>query len=187
MLADQLRGRTVGLRYRDPQTNQRIIDKAKETIPYCFITVEDSQRIEKQWINSEPGFKGLYKEELVKITFGDPYDMKQFIKSNYIRTWEGNIPFPNRVLADRSKPIPRYSWRKAYLDGEWKTESGEITILALYDSYTGKMFQWVQHSEIEVGTHARIECKNHPEGKTHIDYNPHLIAFSNEHDLLKRS
>ena len=185
MLADQLRGRTVGLRYRDPKTNQRINQKVKDVIPYCFITVEDSQRIPKQWINAQSGFEGLYGEALVKLTFGDPYDMKQFVKDNHIKTWEANIPFPNRVLADRKHPIPQYKWRKVYLDGEWKIESGEITILALYDSYEKKMYQWVQHEEIPAGMHQRIECKNHPEGKTHVDYHPQLLSFSNEHDLLK--
>ena len=184
MLADQLRGRTVGLRYRD-SNNQRIVKKVKDTYPYCFITQEDSLRVPKQWINAEPGHEGLYGEELVKITFGDPYDMKQFIKDNHIKTWEGNIPFPNRVLADLQTPIPQYKWRKVYLDGEWKTESGEITILALYDSYDNKMYQWVQHEEITVGYHNRIDCKAHPEGKTHVDYHPHLQAFASEHDLLK--
>jgi DNA polymerase elongation subunit (family B) len=186
MLADQLRGRTVGLRYRDPKTNQRINEKVKDIIPYCFITVEDSERIPKQWIDAQPGFKGLYGETLVKITFGDPYDMKQFVKDNRIKTWEANIPFPNRVLADRKNPIPQYKWRKVYLDGEWKIESGEITILALYDNYTGRMYQWVQKpDEIAAGTHQRIDCKNHPEGKTHIDYDTHLIAFNSERDLLE--
>ena len=185
MLADQLRGRTVGLRYRDPQTNKRISRKVNDIIPYCFITVEDSQRIPKQWINAEHGYEGLYGEELVKITFGDPYDMKQFIKSNHIRTWEGNIPHPNRVLADIDRPIERYNWRKVYLDGEWKTESGEITILAIYDSYDKKMYQWVQHEELDPQFYEQVECKNHPEGKTHVDYFPQLRAFANEHDLLK--
>lgn len=185
MLADQLRGRTVGLRYRDPTTNKRINEKVKDVIPYCFITLEDSKRVPKQWISSEEGYEGLWKEPLVKITFGDPYDMKQFIKDNNIKTWEGNIPHPNRVLADREQPIPQYKWRKVYLDGEWKTESGEITILALYDSYDKKMYQWVQHEEIDPGFHERIECKAHPIGKTHVDYHPYLQAFANEHDLLQ--
>ena len=185
MLADQLRGRTVGLRYRDPQTNQRIVEKVNDVLPYCFITVEDSERITKQWISAQEGYEGLYGEQLVRITFGDSYDMRQFIKDNHIRTWEGNIPHPNRVLIDRKEIIPQYQWRKVYLDGEWKVESGEITILALYDSYDQKMYQWVQHEEIDPAYHRRIECKTHPEGKTHIDYRPSLAAFSNEHDLLK--
>ena len=72
-----------------------------------------------------------------------------------------------------------------YLDGEWKIESGEITILAMYDNHTDKkMYQWVQKpEEIAPGTHQRIDCKNHPEGKTHIDYDTHLIAFSSEQGL----
>ena len=186
MLADQLRGRTVSIRHRNPETNIRMITKVKDMMPYCFITVKDSQRIPKQWITAFPGFTGLYGEELVKITFGDPYDMKQFLKDNRIKSWEANIPFPNRVLADRPTPIPHYKWRKVYLDGEWKIESGEITILALYDNYTGRMFQWVQKpDEIEAGMHSRIECKNHPEGKTHIDYETPLIAFNSEKELLE--
>ena len=96
MLADQQRGRTVSLRYRNPETNQRIITKVKDIIPYCFIKEEDARQITKQWITEYPGFEGLYGEELVKITFGDPYDMKQFVKNNHIKTWEANIPFPNQ-------------------------------------------------------------------------------------------
>jgi len=184
MLADQLRGRTVAIRYRD-ENNQRVVKKVKDVLPYCFITVEDSQQIPKQWIHAEDGYEGLWEEPLVKLTFGDPYDMKQFTRNAGVPTWEGNIPFPNRVLADLPTAIPQYRWRKVYLDGEWKISSGEITILALFDSYTQKMYQWVQHEEITPGGHSRVSCKAHPEGKTNLDYDPHLLAFNNEHDLLK--
>ena len=61
--------------------------------------------------------------------------------------------------ADPAEPILTTSGGR-YFDGEWMTESGEITILGLFDSYTERMFLWIQKpDEIEPGKHTHIECK----------------------------
>ena len=106
---------------------------------------------------------------------------------NY-KTWEGSIPFTNQVLNDRLKngaePYPNYNHRVWYLDGEWKTESGEITMLSVQDSYTERMYTWLCHPEVKPGLVKEMPCKNHPEGKKSVIFDTPAKAFANERQLL---
>jgi len=103
-------------------------------------------------------------------------------------TWEANVPFTNKVLADRVKrggaPIPNYRHRVWYLDGEWKISTGEITMLTVYDSFKETMWTWLTHPDVPVGRHDSLPCKNHPEGLERVTFDTPILAFANERDLL---
>ncbi len=186
MLVEQLRGKAVRVRHRDPETNERLETTFSQHRPYCFIETERARNIPRRWISDEDGYRGVYGEPLTKLFFDLPGDVRHFANEYQGNTWEANIPWTNRVLADLAEPIPHYKWRKVYLDGEWMTESGEITILGLFDSYTERMFLWIQKpDEIEPGKHTHIECKNHPEGKSQVTFDTPFIAFKDERSLLE--
>jgi DNA polymerase elongation subunit (family B) len=188
MIVEQGRGRTVYLRYRD-ESDKRIQERITDVLPYCFIRTDDHMEMNfgaMTHSDSNDGYVGVYGEELTKLIFNAPGELRDFLKDTGYQTWEGNIPFVNRVLADQNEPIPQYNYRKAYLDLEWKTESGEITIIGLKDSYTGRLFYWAQKpDEIEPGRHTTLPCKDHPEGKKEVLFDPPLMAFKDEKSLLE--
>lgn len=186
MLVEQLRGRSVKVRFRDPVSDERQERTISSVRPYLFIESSAVGGQPRRWISEEDGYRGVYGEPLTKLFFDLPGDVRQFARDYHGLTWEGNIPWVNRVLADQPEPIPHYRWRKAYLDGEWMVESGEITMLGLFDSYTERMFLWVQKpDEIEPGKHQFIECKNHPEGKSRVTFDTPFMAFKDERSLLE--
>ena len=90
----------------------------------------------------------------------------------------------NDRLKNGAEPYPNYNHRVWYLDGEWKTESGEITVLSAQDSYTGRMYTWVCHPEVKPGLVKEMPCKNHPEGKESVIFDTPAKAFANERQLL---
>lgn len=182
MIVSQTGGRRVTVRRRNPKTLDRI-QEVIEQYPYCFMqNVTDSYGL----VAKEEGYKGVFGTDLTKVSFRTGYDRREWVR-NY-KTWEGTIPFTNQVLNDRLKngaePYPNYEHRVWYLDGEWKTESGEITILSVQDSYTGKMYTWLTHPEVKAGAVSSIPCKNHPEGLTEVVFDPPAKAFANERQLL---
>lgn len=176
-------GRKITIRRRDPHTQERI-QEVIETYPYCFMPtskVNDTFGL----VRVEHGFKGVYGTELSKVYFRNEYDRREWVRANH--TWEGNISFANQVLNDRLKdnePYPNYEHRVWYVDGEWKKDSEEITILSAQDSYTGKMYTWLQHPDVEAGMVRSIPCKNHPEGLEEVVFDPPAKAFANERQLL---
>lgn len=182
MIVSQTAGRKVTIRRRDPETLERI-EEVIEAYPYCFAPKVGDKYGLVSW---EEGYKGVYGTDLTKVTFRTEYDRNLWAK-NY-RTWEAGVPFTNQVLNDRlaegHEPYPNYEHRVWYLDGEWKKESGEITILSAQDSYTGKMYTWLIHPEVKPGLVKSIPCKNHPEGLTEVTFDPPAKAFSNERQLL---
>ena len=182
MIISQTGGRKVTIRRRDPKTLERI-QEVIEQYPYCFTTiVGDSYGL----ASLEPGYEGAYGADLTKVQFRTEYDRMVWSK-NY-KTWEAQVPFTNQVLNDRlesgAEPYPNYEHRIWYLDGEWKTESGEITILSAQDSYTGKMYTWLTHPEVKPGLVRSIPCKDHPEGLSEVVFDPPAKAFANERQLL---
>ena len=182
MIVSQTAGRKVTVRRRDPETLERI-QEVIEQYPYCFVAdVPDDYGL----VAVEGDYEGAYGTPLHKVSFRTQYDRSLWSK-NY-KTWEGSIPFTNQVLNDRLKngaePYPNYNHRVWYLDGEWKTESGEITVLSVQDSYTGRMYTWVCHPEVKPGLVKEMPCKNHPEGKESVIFDTPAKAFANERQLL---
>jgi len=183
MQVTHIGGRKVAVRRRDPETLERI-QEVIEAYPYCFTPTEklnDTYGL----VRVEEGFEGVYGTKLSKVYFRNEYDRRDWVRGNH--TWEGSMPFTNQVLIDRLKdnePYPNYEHRIWYIDGEWKKESEEITILSAYDSYTGKMFTWLQHPDVEAGMVKSLPCKNHPEGLTEVVFDPPAKAFANERQLL---
>ncbi len=182
MIVSQTGGRKITIRRRDPETLERI-QEVIEQYPYCFVAgVPDDYGL----VGVEAGYEGVYGTELHKVSFRTQYDRSLWAK-NY-KTWEGSIPFTNQVLNDRLKngaePYPNYNHRVWYLDGEWKTESGEITMLSVQDSYTGRMYTWLCHPEVKAGLVKEIPCKNHPQGIKSVIFDTPAKAFANERQLL---
>jgi len=182
MIVTQVGGRDIRIRSRNPETLERQ-DITLKAYPYCFTdNVGDSYGM----VRIEEGYTGLYGQKLNKVYFRTEYDRRLWSKGK--RTWESNVTFANQVLIDRlgkgDQAIPNYEHRIWYLDGEWKTQSGEITMLSVKDSYTGRMYSWVCHPDIEAGIHKSIECLNHPDGLESISFDTPVKAFANERQLL---
>ena len=171
MIVDRGKGKTVIIRYRDPETLDRKEERISNIYPYCFVEDESAQYIEA--ISKEAGYTGLYGESLTKITMYDPSEIGKLKKTG--PTWEANIPFVNRVLADANPDIPDYKHRIWYLDGEWSVATGKITLLSVYDNYTEKMFTWFTADGYDAGKHKRV-------GEYTFD-NP-VLAFDDERSLL---
>ena len=182
MIVTQVGGRDIRIRSRDPETLERK-DITLKAYPYCFAdNVGDTYGL----VKIEEGYTGLYGQKLNKVYFRTEYDRRLWSKGK--RTWEGNVTFPNQVLIDRlsqgEDPIPNYEHRIWYLDGEWKTQSGEVTMLSVKDSYTGRMYSWMYHADVKAGTYKSLDCVNHPDGLKTIHFDTPVKAFSNERQLL---
>ena len=182
MIVSQTAGRKITIRRRHPETLERI-EEVLEGYPYCYTDkLTDSYGL----TGMEQGYKGLYGTELTKVWFRTEYDRRLWSKDH--NTWESNISFANQLLtqrlADGKEPYPNYQHRIWYLDGEWKQESGEITMLSVYDNYTEKMYSWVLHQDLPAGSMGTIPLKNHPEGLQEIKLNPPAKTFANERQLL---
>ena len=182
MIVSQTAGRKITIRRRDPETLERI-EEVLEGYPYCYTDkLTDTYGL----VNHEKGYKGLYGTDLTKVVFRTEYDRRIWSKDH--NTWESNISFANQLLtqrlADGKEPYPNYQHRIWYLDGEWKQESGEITMLSVYDNYTEKMYSWVLHQDLPAGSMGTIPLKNHPEGLQEIKLNPPAKTFANERQLL---
>lgn len=182
MIVTQVGGRDIRIRSRDPETLERR-DIKLNAYPYCFTeNVSDTYGL----VKVQEGFTGLYGQKLNKVYFRTEYDRRLWSREN--RTWESNVTFANQVLIDRlnngEDPIPNYEHRIWYLDGEWKIESGEVTMLSVKDSYTGRMYSWMCHPDVKAGTYKSLPCVNHPEGSAEIHFDTPIKAFSNERQLL---
>jgi len=182
MIVSQTAGRKITIRRRHPETLERI-EEVLEGYPYCYTDkLTDTYGL----VNHEKGYKGLYGTDLTKVVFRTEYDRRIWSKDH--NTWESNISFANQLLtqrlADGKEPYPNYQHRIWYLDGEWKQESGEITMLSVYDNYTEKMYSWVLHQDLPAGSMGTIPLKNHPEGLQEIKLNPPAKTFANERQLL---
>jgi len=182
MIVSQTAGRKITIRRRHPETLERI-EEVLEGYPYCYTDkLTDTYGL----VNHEKGYKGLYGTDLTKVVFRTEYDRRIWSKDH--NTWESNISFANQLLtqrlADGKEAYPNYQHRIWYLDGEWKQESGEITMLSVYDNYTEKMYSWVLHQDLPAGSMGTIPLKNHPEGLQEIKLNPPAKTFANERQLL---
>jgi len=183
--------RTVRIRRRDPTTLERIEEKVSEYYPYFFVQDKDAKYVSRLHgvVDVEKGYEGVYGEPLSKVIYANPSDywaMKD--RMDYL-TWEGNIPFTNRVLGERvlngEGAYPKYEHKIWYLDMEWKTDTGEITIITVRDSYTNKDYTWFTHADYPAGDYNEMPCLNHPDGITTITFDTPIKAFSDEKSMLK--
>ena len=152
MIIENINGRNVVVRHRD-EDGKRITTKLS-AYPYCFVREEDAARLMNNPSDGgapytiqgiEHGFMGLYGEALSKVSVYHPKDIR-VIRNMFDHTWEANIPFVNRVLADRinrgESPIKNYEHRKWYLDAEWCPATGRLRVIVVYDSFTGNEYVW---------------------------------------------
>tara|TARA_R110002012_G_scaffold125464_2_gene276988 strand:+ start:14277 stop:16532 length:2256 start_codon:yes stop_codon:yes gene_type:complete len=157
MILENVRGK-VRVRHRD-NSGQRIVteitDSDFDTRPYCFVKTKNAHSYNAS--SKEDGYKGLYGEELTKLSVPKPYDIKE-IKDRAERfghlTWECNIPFVNRVMSDRvrltGKRIPNYEHRIWYLDCEWSPATNKMRVIVVNDSFTDKEYVWFVDSSLEL-------------------------------------
>ena len=144
MIITQGRGREVIVRHRD-DSRQRIVTKINDGWPYYFVRTEDADVIPA--IRKEDGYRGVFGEDLTKITVATPDIVYQHKKDfPHLDTWEANIPFVNRVLADRVKagetPFKNYEHRVWYLDCEWNPTTNKMRMIVAHDSYTDNKYVW---------------------------------------------
>ena len=190
MIVEQGRYRTVNVRRRHPETLERIEEQIKGQYPYLFVRDSDVERA-KSWglvSDTESGYEGVYGEALTKLSCRESYDVRD-ISRTLKDTWEANIPHTNQVLTqrllDRLPAYPNYEHRIWFLDGEWKKDSGEITILTVLDSYTGDKYTWFTHPDYPMGDYRELPCVAHPDGIENITFGKAAKAFSDERSLLK--
>ena len=183
MIVERERGKTVLIRRRDPVTLERIEERISDVYPYCFVQTEVAPVVD--CLAKKDGFKGVYGEDLTKLIFNDPYDVGQLKKS--MKTWEANIPFVNRVLADKLTDYPNYQHRVWYLDMEWSIHSEAITAITVLDSYTEKVFTWFvcNDSWTTPGPVQIMPCVNHPEGLEEVVFDTPALAFETEAEMLR--
>ena len=141
MIVERGRGRAVHIRYRD-QDGERQTLIERDCYPYCFVETADQDIFDA--VYKEDGFTGLYGEKLTKLVVNDPQqimEIQERADTYGVKTWEANIPYVNRVLADRTNPddpIPNYDHRIWYLDCEWNPETNAMRVMVFHDNFTGK-------------------------------------------------
>ena len=179
MIVEAVGRNDVLVRYRNSE-GLRKESRLKDYLPHCYMSDEDAEWLEEGAV--QKGYTGMFGESLSKVTCFSQWDVRQLAKTG--TTWEGNVPFTNQVLTKRVKdglkPFESYVHRVWYLDGEWKTGTGEITMLSVHDSFTGKLFSWVCSDDIPVGKHSTLTDN---QGQSYT-YETPIISFKNEHDLL---
>ena len=179
MIVEAVGRNDVLVRYRNSE-GLRKESRLKDYLPHCYMSDEDAEWLEEGAV--QKGYTGMFGESLSKVTCFSQWDVRQLAKTG--TTWEGNVPFTNQVLTKRVRdglePFESYVHRVWYLDGEWKTGTGEITMLSVHDSFTGKLFSWVCSDDIPVGKHSTLTDN---QGQSYT-YETPIISFKNEHDLL---
>lgn len=179
MIVEQSGHNTVVVRYRDSNGTRRT-EKITGHLPYCYVTEDSAQWIQEK---KEHGFTGVFGEPLVKVSCYNTDALRNIVNTG--PTWEGNVPYTNQVLTSRAKagvaPFESYEHRIWYLDGEWKTDSGEITMLTVYDSFTENLYSWtVLPHGVTKGKHASLLDANN----NRYTYDTPVLVFDNEADLL---
>jgi len=180
MIVEQKGKNDVVVRYRDEN------DKRQETVikkftPYCYVTEEDAKYI--HGYKKTGGYTGVFKTPLVKMEGHTTWDIRDLTKTG--QTWEGNIPFTNQALTARvkngDKPFASYNHRVWYIDGEWKTTTGEITMLSVYDSFTERLYSWaVMPMGIGKGKYKQMIDAN----QNRYTYDTPVVIFDTEAELL---
>jgi DNA polymerase elongation subunit (family B) len=180
MIVEAVGRNDVLVRHRD-SNGKRKLTKITDYLPYCYVTDKSAE-----WIHAKKtgGFTGVFGESITKVECFTPYEVRDLAKTGI--TWEGNVPFTNQVLTARvkggEKPFEPYHHRVWYLDGEWKTDSGEITMLTVYDNFTDNTYSWaVMPNGVAKGKYKMLIDANGNE----CHYDVPVIVFDTEAELLK--
>ena len=179
MIVEQVGRNDVLVRYRD-DNGKRQQTAIKDRLPYLYLRDEDAQFVHEK---KESGYTGVFGESLTKVTCYTTDAIRNLAKTG--QSWEGNIPFTNQVLTARvkegEKPFPSYKHRVWYLDGEWKTDSGAITMLTVYDNFTDNTYSWtVLPNAVAKGKYKMLIDAN----GNHCHYETPVIVFDTEAELL---
>lgn len=180
MIVERGRGNEVIVRYRDESGVRK--EQKLSAQPFCFVEKKDFPHKITRPFTSEPGYRGLYGEDLMKATFTSTDDMREGVKG--LRTWEANINHANRVLIENDSQFPMYQHRVCYFDMEWMIESGQITIIVVHDSEDGE-YVFFTHSDYKAGFYDTIPCANHPEGLESVKSGERRFkCFNDEKSML---
>ncbi len=170
------RGRDVVVRFRDEERKRQTMTIGGYW-PYCFVHEDDSEHLAEA-VKVEDGYEGVYGEPLSKITVASPEDISYLNKR--METWEGNIPYVNRVLSDRCndghEPIPNYDHRIWYLDCEWSPLTKQLRVMVVYDNFTDNEYVWFVHPEYAAGKYDKIGD---------YEYSTPALAFNTEREMLQ--
>ena len=193
MIVDRGKGRKVVVRYRDPETRERQVETISNHYPYFFVEKKEMPVGDPGWdlARSEGvigvddnGDVGVYGEELLKVTCSYP-EVVSKIRNGFHQTWEANIPWTVRVLADTDIEIPMYEHRVWTLDAEWLVDSGRINMITVHDSYTDKLYTWFLDSENEKDMMvSSMECTKHPDGIETLKFETDAMQCRDEKTLL---
>jgi DNA polymerase elongation subunit (family B) len=192
VIIERGRGRNVLIRYRDPVSLQR----KQETIqqhPYFFVQRDEMPLDDEGWAYAkeqgvssvtDQGHIGVGGEALLKVSCHYPDNVRD-LSRNFKQTWEANIPFTTRALADSNVDIPMYEHRVWSLDAEWLVDSGRINMITVHDSYTDNLYTWFVDSENDLSMKvSTMECKDHPEGIETLKFDQPAIQCASEKELL---
>lgn len=180
MIVEPVGKNDVLVRWRDAKGNRQQT-KITNYLPYCYVRDEDAEYIYDE--KKESGYVGVFGESLTKISCFTTEAIRSISKTG--QTWEGNVPFTNQVLTARVKggeePFAPYHHRVWYLDGEWKTDSGQITMLTVYDNFTENLYSWVVMPHgVAKGKYNALLDKNNNQ----YTYDTPVIVFDTEAELL---
>lgn len=154
--------------------------------PYFFIEETAVPLNVAGVIKYETGYSGVYGEALCKVYTRTPEDIHDIRKElPHLQTWEANIPFNNRVLAENSVLPSNYEHRVWYLDCEWSINTGKLTIMVVYDSFSNEYFVFFTHLDYPAGFYKEFPCLNHPDGMENLVLDRPAIAFKDEKAMLK--
>ena len=173
-----------GILVRRRDENRNRIEEKYSLAPFFYVATNDTYTTDVAH-KREDGYKCVYGEDLTKITVADPDKVREFRGQNKnLRTWEANIPFVNRVLAEHNVIPPNYEHRVWYLDCEWSINTGKLTIMVVYDTYNKENYVFFTHPDYEPGYHTNFPMLNHPDGLQELQLNKPALAFSNEREML---
>jgi DNA polymerase elongation subunit (family B) len=180
MIVEQVGRNDVLVRYRD-ENGKRQQTKITDRLPYCFVRDEDAEYIHGEM--KETGYIGVFGKPLTKISCYTTDAVRALAKTG--DTWEGNIPFTNQVLTARKKAGEKtfepYHHRVWFLDGEWKTDSGQITMLTVYDNFTENLYSWaVLPNGVAKGKYTTLLDAN----DNQYTYDTPVLVFDTEAELL---
>jgi DNA polymerase elongation subunit (family B) len=182
MIVERGRGRDIIIRGRE-KNGARYEKTITGYWPYAFVSSVDAEYIDEA-VRKEEGYVGLYGEELTKIVCATPHDVKQL--SYHGTTWEGNIPYENRVLSDYindgNDPIENYNHRTWYMDCEWSPTTNKMRVMVVYDSFTKKEYVWFVEETLG-------DEYKHGKGKPFKQYGEYTyetpaLAFKTERSML---
>jgi len=181
LIVERTKKNDILVRYRTADGKR--VESKYSCNPFCYIEEENIGKLTPPFsVLPDEGYEGLYGEKLRKVVFQTTHELSASAKK--VRTWEANIAHTNRVLVENNVNIPMYEHRTWFFDMEWKTESGEITIIVIHDSFEGE-FVLAHHPEYESGLYDEIPCKEHPEGLKVCKGERQIKIFKDEKSLLQ--